>query len=373
MQFLFYTNTIKKEIGEKMKKLVLFIVIFLLSCGTIDKNYLKVNDETTINHVSFVACGDNLIHHTIYESGFEHGFLPMYEKIKPYIKKHDLAFINQETILGGKEIGLSTYPRFNSPYEIGDALVDAGFNLISLANNHTLDRGEIAIKNSISYWQNQPVIYSGSEKENQSHMKIFTKNEITFAFIAYTYGTNGIPIPSGKEYLVNLFDYEKARNDIEKIKDEVDVIVVSMHWGDEYQNYPNDLQIEQANFLAKLGVDIIVGHHPHVIQPFDIINVNGKNTYVIYSLGNFLSDQKGIDRLIGMAFSLEIKKINKNNYSIITIENPSAKLLYRYKNNNQFKVIFFEDLNDNLLPNYQAYFLEKKKLIHTYNETINVM
>lgn len=363
-----------------MKKLVFICFLLLFSC-TVNNN---TKGSSTINtsevkeeyEVSLVACGDNLIHHTIYKSAYNNGtynFLSIIENIKPYISNFDLAFINQETILGGEELGLSSYPRFNSPYEIGDAIVDAGFNLISLANNHTLDRGEEAIRNSIKYWQKQDVIYSGSEIENRSHMKLFTKNNIKFAFIAYTYGTNGIPIPKGKDYLVNLFSYEKAKNDIEKVKQDVDVIIVSMHWGNEYHDYPSEKQIEEANFLSQLGVDIIIGHHPHVIQPFDIINDYGTNTYVIYSLGNFLSDQNGIDRLIGMAYSLNIKKSIENNIKIITIDNPVAKLLYTYKNDNKFKIIFFDELNSSILPQYNNYFAKKKELIQKYNKTIKVI
>src|SRR5690554_2507843 len=365
-----------------MKKLVLFFFIILFGCTTINNsNTLTSQDKKELEEykeyeVSFVSCGDNLIHHTVYKSGYNNGkynFKPMLENVKPYINDFDIAFTNQETILGGSEIGLSTYPRFNSPYEMGDALVDSGFNLISLANNHTLDRGEVAIKNSISYWQKQPVVYSGSEIENISHMKVFSKNNIKFAYIAYTYGTNGIPVPQGKDYLVNLFSYDKAKNDIENIKSVVDVIIVSMHWGNEYHKIPTSNQVEQANFLSQLGVDLIIGHHPHVIQPFDTIEFDGNKTFVIYSLGNFLSDQRGIDRLIGMAFSLDIKKKVKKNSETIIISNPIAKLFYAYKNNDKFKILFFDKLNETILPHYNDLFNEKKNLIQKYNTNIKVL
>ncbi len=360
-----------------MKKIILYFVLALSSCKAIgnSQDIIRLN-ETKTYKTSLVAVGDNLIHHSIYKSGENNGgydFKPIYDKMKPYIKKHDLAFVNQETILGGTEIGLSTYPRFNSPYEIGDALVDAGFNLISLANNHTLDRGEQAINNSLAYWQKQPVVYSGSELSDCSNIKVFTKNNIKFAFVAYTYGTNGIPIPENKDYLVNLFTYEKAKRDIEKVRNNVDVIIVSMHWGDEYYETPSDEQLEQANYLAELGVDIILGHHPHVIQPIDIIENNGHKTFVAYSLGNFLSDQLGIDRLIGMAFSLDIVKTVENEHASISLQNPRAKLFYTYKNqDNKFKNIFFNELNNDILNNYKDLFFGKKELIQAYRKDIAV-
>ena len=360
-----------------MKKLVLFIMLSLFSC-TKSLNLTKtesklLSTEKEINKVTFLSCGDNLIHHTVYKSSYNDGyydFKPILKNVKSYISAHDLAFINQETILGGSEIGLSTYPRFNSPYEVGDALIDSGFNLISLANNHTLDRGLEAINNSLIYWKQQQVIFSGSEIEQAMDVKLFTKNGIKFAFVAYTYGTNGIKVPVDKAYLVNLFTFDKAINDLNYARQNADVVIVSMHWGAEYYNHPNSSQIEQAQFLNSLGVDIIVGHHPHVIQPFDIIEANNHKTYVVYSLGNFLSDQTGIDRLIGMMFSLDISK-NQNN---IIINNPLAKLFYTYKNDvGKFENIFFSDLADHILPDYAYHFARKKTLIQEYNDEINVI
>lgn len=166
----------------------------------------------------------------------------------------------------------------------------------------------------------------------------FLKNGIKFAFVAYTYGTNGIPHPGGKTYLANVYSDEKAENDL-KIRDYVDVFIVSMHWGEEYQDLPNNTQIKQAKYLAELGADIIIGHHPHVIQPVDLLVNEERETFVMYSLGNFLSDQIGIDRLIGMGVSLDIIKDKDGN---ISLNNYHAKLLYRYKNynDNSFRLLF---------------------------------
>ncbi len=355
-----------------MKKIILFCFLILSSCKMIDSDEQIVDiNEKLIYHASIVAVGDNLIHHTIYESVYQKGsynFEPIYEDIKAYIKKYDLAFINQESILGGLQLGLSSYPLFNSPFELGDALIDCGFNLISLANNHSLDKGENGIEQSVNYWQKKGIIYSGTEVENTERIKTFTVNHIKFAYVAYTYGTNGLTIPEGKDYLVNLYSYENAKKDIDSVKDEVDVIIVSMHWGNEYFSTPSENQILQANELANLGVDIILGHHPHVIEPYDEIIYNEHKTYVTYSLGNFLSDQNGVDRLIGMAFSLDIQK----NEKVITIMNPKAKLFYTYKNNGKFKNLLFEHINQQILNDYQFQFDNKKNIIQALNSNITI-
>lgn len=357
-----------------MKKIIIIILLILTtSCHA--NTDLNIDDKKTYK-VSLVAVGDNLIHQTIYqEAAIEESFdfKPIFSEIKPYIKSFNLAFINQETILGGKEIGLSSYPCFNSPHELGDAVVDAGFNLISLANNHTLDRGEIAIASSIGYWSHKDVVYSGSEiDENVNQVKYFTSNDIKFAFVAYTYGTNGINHPKGKMHLANLYDDAKATDDISKAREKSDIVIVSMHWGNEYELYPSSIQKEQAKFLSGLGVDIIIGHHPHVVQPVELINENGNNTFVIYSLGNFLSDQVGIDRLIGMAVSLEINKTVDDNIITIDIKNYHARLLYRYKDKNLFLIKQFININEDILDGYNDYYNDKKDLITTYFKGITV-
>ncbi|MDD4000365.1 MAG: CapA family protein [Bacilli bacterium] len=359
-----------------MKKIIflLILILVLVKCfGQKKDNQEELEAKEKL--VSLVAFGDNLIHDSIYTSSKtedSYNFVPIFQDVKNYLQNYDLRFINQETILGGSELGLSTYPAFNTPQEMGDALVDAGFNLISLANNHTLDRGEKAIINSVNYWDKQAVVYSGSVlSENESQVKIFKKNGISFAFVAYTYGTNGIAHPDGKYYLANLYDDEKAERDILAIREQVDVVIVSMHWGDEYQEKPNQKQINQAENLAKAGADIIIGHHPHVIQPVAMIENEDRKTFVVYSLGNFLSDQVGIDRLIGMGVNLDIRKQKDGK---IHLENFGAKLLYRYKNYNDksFRLLLFQDLNSSLLKDYEVYFEEKKELIQYYYQDIKV-
>ena len=202
--------------------------------------------------------GDALLHSSVYKDAYKDGiydFSSQLEFIKPIIKKYDLAFYNQETILGGTEIGLSDYPTFNSPKEFGDNMLDIGFNIVNLATNHTLDRGEKAILNSCEYWNSKKdkVLFAGSycSKEEAEEIKIKEVNGIKYTLLSYTYGTNGIKIPEGKEYFVNIYSDEKAKADIEKVRDKVDLLLVSMHWGTEYKTEPTDEQKEKLNiYLA---------------------------------------------------------------------------------------------------------------------------
>ena len=283
---------------------VILIIIFATLCyfiikeepktelKTVNESQEKKEPEVKEERLSLIMVGDALLHSSLYRDGYQNGtydFTSQLELIKPEIQKHDLAFYNQESILGGTSIGLSDYPNFNSPQEFGDAMIDAGFNLVSLANNHTMDRGVTAIQNSCDYWKTKDVLTAGSycSAEDAEEIKIKEKNGIKYTMLAYTYGTNGITVPSDKPYLVNLYSDELAKADIEKVRDKVDLLIVSMHWGTEYRSEPTDEQKREAEYLSNLGVDIIIGTHPHVIEPITYIN----DTLVIYSLGNFISAQ----------------------------------------------------------------------------------
>lgn len=309
-------------------------------------------------NVSLVMVGDALIHSAVYDdakTNNKYDFKPMLKEIKPLIQKHDLAFYNQETILGGSKIGLSTYPCFNSPYEVGDAFLDAGFNIVSLANNHTLDRGVKAINNSRKYWNQKDVLVSGSatSKQERDNIEIKEKNNIKYAMLAYTTTTNGIK--AQKDYHVNIYSNEQAKKDIEKIKDKTDIILVSMHWGEEYNHNITKKQKEIATYLNTLGVDIIIGHHPHVIEPIEYIN----DTLVIYSLGNILSAQRGIEKLTGLMASVNIEKTIIEQKTSLSISNPTAELIYTYSTYNprkNFKLYPYTKLNEKILPNYKEYY-----------------
>lgn len=310
--------------------------------------------------------GDALIHSCVYQdakqSDGSYDFKPMLEYIKPISSKYDLVYYNQETVLGGTELGLSNYPRFNSPYEVGDAFLDAGFNMVSLATNHTMDKNEQGVLNSVNYWKSKgdAVVYSGQwnsfDDRLEQTSRIYEKNGIKYAFLSYTTWTNGLETPKGKEYLNNVYSPEKAAEDIARVKDKADVIIVAMHWGIEYSLGVSSNQEEIANYLSSLGVQVIIGAHPHVVEPVEYIN-DGK-TFVIYSLGNIISDQEGNERLTGLMMELTIHKhVDVDDTVTITIEHPKAELTYTksyYGGKRNFKVYPYSKLDTSLLSNYQA-------------------
>lgn len=355
---------------------IFYVIVFALNPPrTIIQNNIKKPKIKEFN-VSLIMAGDVLIHGTVYNdakiSQNEYDFKPKVANIKKIVKNYDLAFYNQETIIGGKALGLSTYPMFNSPEEIGDAMVDAGFNLVSLANNHTLDRGEKAIINSLNYWSNQPVLtagsYAGFEERNQPVIK--KKNNISYTLLAYTTLTNGFNRPKDKDYYLNVYNEEQVKNDILRIRDKVDVLLVSMHWGTEYTHTPTDQQKMIANYLSSLGVDIIIGHHPHVLEPIEKIG----NTLVIYSLGNLISSQIGEARLIGGMASVNInKKLIENEYKI-NISNPTVDLIYTYYNANRKNIMLypFNQLNNDILPNYQTIYQKYANIVTGGNDFVMV-
>lgn len=348
-------------------------------------NFANIPVEVSYNTVdtrevytsSMVMVGDALIHGAVYgayRSGNSYNFKNIFKYTKDIFKSYDLAYYNQETILGGKKLGLSTYPQFNSPQEVGDAFVDAGFDLVSLATNHTLDRmydcGLKAITNSRNYWNKQEnVIAAGSytSKEEREKLQIGESNGITYTLLSYTMSTNGIPVPSGKDYVVDVYSKNKVKNDIEHYKGKVDVIMVAMHWGNEYQHYPSTTQKDVAKYLASLGVNIIIGAHPHVVQPIDFIG----DTLVIYSLGNFVSSQIGVEKLTGLMASTTIKKEVYHGKTKITFEDVVGDLIYTNKNN-KYVVYPYSKLTNNILYNYRSYYNQYGKIVTAYSKKVTM-
>ena len=332
-----------------------------------------IDRERKKNKISMIMTGDALIHASIYQDAYKNGkydFRHMFTLIKPIVSKYTLAYYNQETILGGTEIGLSTYPSFNSPYELGDAFIDAGFNIVSLANNHTLDRGKTAIENSRKYWNSKDVMVNGSatSMEERNNIDIREVNGIKYTMLSYTNDTNGIP--RREEYHVNIYDKDIVKKDIESVRDKVDVLMIAMHWGEEYTHEPVYSQKEQAKYLASLGVDIIIGAHPHVVEPIEYID----DTLVIYSLGNFISAQMNVNQLTGLMVSLSMRKINHRGNSHIIYSDPSAELIYTSSSignkRTDFKVYPYSKLNNNILPNYKEYYNHFMKIVTSKSDRV---
>ena len=410
---------IKKK--RRIKKKIIFsfiIIIFICLCVIVGALFLKnrLNSNSKEKRIivkqkldeiekhyeaSVIAVGDSLIHSTVYYEANKYAnggyanlstnkfdFTPMYPKIKEIVKNYDIAYYNQETILGGTELGLSSYPLFNSPYEAADGMLDAGFNLVSLATNHTMDMGSSGVVNSCNYWKTKEDVLSvGSycSNEEREEIRIFEKNNITYTMLNYTYGTNGMPVY--EDYQVNVWptnvsinnpeldtEYqnykEQVKLDVEKVRDKVDILMVAMHWGVEYTHTPTLYEEDMAKYLASLGVDVIIGTHPHVIQPVTWIG----DTLVIYSLGNFISAQwqnenvcYGYKCVIGLMTNFKIEKTVKGKESSVKITNVENELIYNYFYQptwSGYNIIPFSDPEiADKLPNYKNIYENYKAVV----------
>lgn len=226
--------------------------------------------------VTLVMVGDILFHTPVAESGLQedgtYNFEALFENVKDEISAADLALVNQEVIIGGENLGISGYPSFNAPYELGDALAEAGFDVVLHATNHTLDQGKKGVKNCLNFWKNNypdmaVLGINESQDAQDNDIYVYEQDGIRIAILNYTYGTNGINLPSDMPYAVNLLEEEKAAADIEKAKEQADFVIVCPHWGTEYQLSPSAEQERWTKFFAENGVDLVIGTHPHVIEP----------------------------------------------------------------------------------------------------------
>ena len=255
------------------------------------------------NSVRFIAFGDNIIHEEIYKHAYsnENGsFDFLYEPFKKEIENADIAAFQAETVLVDKKFMVSGYPTFGSPKEVGQALADAGFDIAVCANNHTLDKGRGAVDFTKDFYEDCGLKTVGIQKSTDKTYRpyeLISRNGIKFALFAYTYDTN---VEKATEKYPNLVHYLPQDEDGEKelVKDltesrkEADIVVVFVHWGDEYQTEISSFQEHFAELFAEGNADVVIGTHPHVVQETkEIIRPDGNNTIVFYSLGNFRADQ----------------------------------------------------------------------------------
>lgn len=371
------TRTCKGAYKMKRKGIIfiaVFLIAFSLLAGCNDttasesKGHEKKAAKVDKKHppkqeISIAAIGDMLIHSQVYEdakteTGYD--FTPMLKEVKPYLEDATITIANQETMIGGEAIGLSSYPTFNSPFEVGDALKDAGVDVVTLANNHTLDKGEKAIQRAIEHWEKIDLMYTGAYKneEDQSKLRILeTAEGIDVAFLAYTYGTNGIPVPEGKDYLVNVINKEQMAKEIEKAKQQADAVILNLHFGTEYQMLPNENQKDLAQFAADQGVHAVIGHHPHVLQPVEWVEgKNGNKTFVAYSLSNFLSGQDELYRRFGGILKFTLTKSENEE---IELHTPAfLPTFVRYMDEADYQVVPMKQVTDKELEGAKNYYKE---------------
>ena len=292
------------------------------------------------DYITIVAAGDNLYHDVMIRAGEQGNYESFYSEIRPLIEAADIAFINQETLLAGADFGFSGYPQFNSPQKAGQAVAAAGFNIVNHATNHVMDKGEKAVLATKDFWDTVPgvtVLGIHRSREERDVPKLVKKNNITLGFLSYTYGTNGLPVPSGKPYLVSLINTEIMAEEIDTLRPLCDILIVSMHWGEEYQHNYSKNQERLAAFLAEHCVDLVIGHHPHVLQPVEYIRrPDGGDMLCFYSLGNLISAQTRTPALLGALAYIKIKKTPAHSgetAGIVFMEAGAIPLVTHYERN----------------------------------------
>lgn len=337
---------------------------------------------------SLIATGDGLMHNAVYLDAYDsttktYDFSSQLEYVKNIVKDYDIVYYNQETTFGNPEDegvlsvfpginnnlpGFSSYPLFNSPSEFGDSMVATGFNMVSLASNHSADCGVVTdtcVVDSYNFWKSKDVVYAGfkptPETDSSQNYVIAEANGITYTLLNYTTSLNGLD-NNNSSGLINVYNEEQVKKDIEAVRDKVDVLIVAMHWhtGAEYSFSVTDENRQIATFLAQNGVDIVLGTYSHGLQPFEWID----DTLVYYSLGNFISNQGDIIGdpnsladyvgIVGVLASLDITKtVEEDGTSTIKIDNLGADLIYTYNDNHKdYKVIPFSKMTKEYNPLY---------------------
>lgn len=266
-------------------------------------------------YIEILAVGDNLYHRSLSQSGIledgSYDYTPVYRGTKYLVSQADIAVINQETPMAGDDYGIQTYPRFNVPQQIGDAMVWAGFDVVSFATNHMMDMGRQGLIETAKYWKEKhpEVLVTGislSQEERDAVPYVECKGK-KIAFLNYTYGINSGNL--GREaYLLNILNEATVRADIARAKETCDYVIVLPHWGVEGRLQPTDAQYQMAAILADAGADVVIGTHPHVVQKVEWVTAaNGNRTLVFYSLGNFISLQDTAPKMLGGMARLRLR------------------------------------------------------------------
>lgn len=315
-------------------------------------------EEQKDTTISMAVVGDIMCHSPNYKDAYnastkKYDFSTFFPQIKSYISNADIAVGNLETTFAGGNKAYSGYPTFNSPPQLAKDVQDLGIDVLTTSNNHSMDSGYNGLINTIDTLDDLGISHTGTFKSEEDKNKILIKdvNGVKIAFLSYTYGTNGIAIPKGKEYCINLIDKDLIKKQLESAKAQnPDVICVSMHWGIEYKLQPNTEQTDLADYLFENGADIILGSHPHVLEPMEkrtvtLSDCTKKDGFVIYSLGNFISAQK--DKYTKDSIILNLK-ITKHSQGNITIDS------YDYT------PIYMQDNGANATNRYELVDLEKK-------------
>ena len=372
----------KKKIIKRRAFLLIFImalIVFLIFFGiteisnlfkkahennniaSLNQNKITIKQETKPRDktIKMTVIGDIMCHNTNYNDAYtsstdSYDFSYVFEDIQKYFVDSDIAIGNLETTLAGKEIGYSSYPTFNTPEILATDLKELGIDVLATANNHSLDKGFVGIENTISELDKIGIAHTGTYNSEEAAKNYLIKdvNGIKISFLNYTYGTNGIPVPSGKDFCINLIDKDKMKSDLENVKasNEADMICVIMHWGVEYRLTPTDEQKELADFLFQNGADIILGGHSHCLEPMEKRTITledgtTKEGFIVYSLGNFMSGQNKSYTRQSVILNIQITKDIETGDILIDSVDYIPIYMYNYsspKEAHKFKILDIE-------------------------------
>ncbi len=346
-------DTSKQELENEMEKV-----------AEEDENN-KNTQEKTDTTFTLAAIGDIMCHNSQFKDAYNsetstYDFSYVFDNISTYTKTADLCVGNLETTFAGEEKGYSGYPQFNTPDNLAYELKGIGLDVLTTAGNHALDTGYTGLSRTIDVLKDADISHLGTYQSQEEQDKVLIKfvKGLKIAFVNYTYGTNGIPVPKDKTYCVNLINKELISKQLDVAKSQdPDIIIACMHWGNEYQTKQNSTQMELADFLIQNGADIILGTHPHVLQPYEkrtvtLENGSTRNGFVAYSLGNFISDQNAKYTRSSIILDLTI---TKHVDGTVSVDNINPIPIYMYKDNSvksqKMKLI---DVNK-IIYNYENY------------------
>lgn len=317
-----------------------------------------------ITTADVIAVGDNLYHSRLYNSGMNTdpwNYDHVYQYVTDDVQAADVAIIDQETVLTSDHNSVSTYPSFATPTEVADAVIKAGFDVIQHASNHIDDYGYDFMQQTFDFWKTKypeiPILGIHETQEDADSIKTITVNDITIAFLNYTYGTNNSGAGEGREYAIDIFDKAKITASIQRAKEVSDCIIFIAHWGTEDETMPNEFQKQWATFLLQQGVDVIIGGHPHVLQPYGrMSDEQGNEMVVFYSLGNFVSTQQELPELLGGMAKFTIQKTVLNGETSIEILSPKVDPLVMHYNHNYgiYAAYMLEDYTEELASQHSV-------------------
>lgn len=317
-----------------------------------------------VSTATVVAVGDNLFHDSLIESGKSDSgtwnYDKIYENVKDEIQAADIAMVDQETVFTTDHDAVSGYPSFATPTEVGDALINAGFDVIESATNHIDDYGYDYMAQTLNFWKTSypdvPVLGIHETEEDANNVKVLEVNGIKVSFLDYTYGTNNSGAGDGKEYMIDIFEKDNVSSMIQKAKENSDVLIFVAHWGKELEPMPNEYEKEWATFLMQQGVDVVIGGHPHTLQPYGTMSdKEGHSMLIFYSLGNFVSTQESFDALLEGMGCFTIQKTVQDGETSIEILDPEVKpmVMHYNKENSVFSPYMLSDYTEELASQHE--------------------